>query len=427
MLLKFCSLNLLLVLVYAVLMSPASATHFFPRCDEEMWEEVPCEQIVSPSSTTTTTTAKPIQPTYAPTTQKPYTTTRPPVKKTTTIRTPTIHTTSPAPLTSTTTSTVYNNCYCECKVGCKEFCRKVTGKDASQKQITQITKTTHRVPNGQLNSEHVHQHRFVPDPHVPYTPYVPPTKPTIPHPVYPIEPPKKVVNPYVHTNLAYKIQPRLPPLPAPPTQLPPVHIVYPQKTQNIYEEDKDTNIYPDALLESSYSVDELTRLLQMESLNKDAGNSYTQPAIYGPSYTVHGNIQPSAPIYHPPPTTYGHSTPATPAEYPKHENNSSASPYTSAVLSSSSHRDPSSLGPSANPPYANYVNKIGLSEPQLYGAASPPSQANSDQQSSASLSYHTAHSNPSAEYLNSIPYGSYYAPPAAGGYAPQSEPYAAPY
>lgn len=179
-------------------------------------------------------------------------------------RAPTVYGTTTAPLTSTPVPSAYNNCYYECKGGYKEFCRKVTINGPSQKQITQITKTTHRVPNGQMNSEHVHQHRFVSDLNIPYAPITPLTKLSVPPAVYRIERVNERVNPYVHPNLAYKVQPALPPLPSSP-----VPISYPQHSPNIYEYTKDGNAYPDASLESSYSVDELTRPLLMESLNKD--------------------------------------------------------------------------------------------------------------------------------------------------------------
>nr|XP_036217812.1 uncharacterized protein LOC106616343 [Bactrocera oleae] len=437
MLFKFNSFYLLL-LACAILAPAASAPnyhHYCPHCEEEVWEEVPCEELATTKRPTTTTTErqKPKPPTYAPITQKPHTTARPPVKKTTTIKPRTEHYTTPTPVVTTTASTAYNKCYSECKRSCKEFCRKVTANGASQKQITQVTKTTHRVPNGQHNWEHVHQHGFVPDQQILYTPVLQSTGPSHPPAIYPIETNNELVNPYVHRNLAYKVQPALTPLSGQPLHPQPVAIAYSQQTPNLYKDSQVTNIFPDALLESSYSVDELTRLLQMESVNKEVANSYTQSAIHGPTYAIHSSLPPTplttTPIYHPLSLSYGFpmSVPAT--GEPKYENNSSESQYKELLLDVRPQSHASSLMAASDPQYANYVNKIGLSEPQVYDGASPPSppsQASSDQQSLDTLSYHNAHGDHNTEYLNSISYGSDYAPPTSN-YAPQPELNAASY
>ncbi|XP_050321324.1 sialidase [Bactrocera neohumeralis] len=424
-----------LVLACAIIAPAASAPnyhHYCPQCEEEVWEEVPCEEVATTSRPTTTTTARPKPPTYAPTTQRPHTTARSPVKKTTTTKPRTAHHTTPTPPVTTTAATTYNNCYCECKGGCKEFCRKVTvngAAQAAQKQITQVTKTTHRVPNGQLNSEHVHLLRFVPDSQTSYTPVQPSTQHSIPSAIYPINPNNELVNPYLHRNLAYKVQPAMPPPSGPSLQPQPVAIAYPQSAPNLYEDSQVTNIYPDTLLESSYSVDELTRLLQMENLNKAAANSYTQ-SINGPSYAVHDSLPQTplstAPIYQPLSLSLGFPLPADASKY---ENNSSESQYKELRLDVRSQSYASPLLPASESQYANYVHKIDLSEPQLYAVASPSlpaHQAGYDQHSSATLSCHNIYDDPSTEYMNSISYGSEYGSPTSS-YAPQTGLYAPSY
>ncbi|XP_018783253.1 PREDICTED: mucin-5AC [Bactrocera latifrons] len=419
----FCFL-VLACAIFAPAASTSNYHHYCPQCEEEVWEEVPCEEVATTSRPSTTTTARP-QPS---TTRRPHTTAHPPVKKTTTTKPRVAQYITPTPPVTTTAATTYNNCYCECKGGCKEFCRKVTvngAAQATQKQITQVTKTTQRVPNGQLNSEHVHQLKFVPDSQTTYTPVQPSTQSSLPPAIYPIHRNKELINPYLNTNLAYKVQPAMLPQSGPPIQSQPVAIAYPQPAQNLYEDPQVTNIYPDALLESSYSVDELTRLLQMEHLNNAATNSYTQ-SINGPSYAIHGSFPqtpPStAPIYQPHSLSYGIPTSAAESNY---ESNSSESQYKEDRLDIRSQSYASPLLPASEPQYANYVHKMDLSESQFYTVASPslPSQqAGYDQLSSSTVGCHNTYDDHSTKFLNSISYGTEYAPPPLD-YIPQSELY----
>ncbi|KAM8717642.1 hypothetical protein ACLKA7_004352 [Drosophila subpalustris] len=89
--------------------------------------------------------------------------TTPPAPVTTTPYYSTPYYSTPAPPASHSTSTpsTYKKCYCECKLGCKEFCRKVSVASPKQ-QITQITSTGDYAPGGQVEYTHSHQRKYYP-------------------------------------------------------------------------------------------------------------------------------------------------------------------------------------------------------------------------------------------------------------------------
>ncbi|XP_073822029.1 uncharacterized protein [Musca autumnalis] len=120
------------------------------ECEEEIWEEVPCDQI--PSNRTT----------IAP----PLSTASPETSTTATTPTATNSTTSTTPSTLTTTTTPsndpYRKCYCECKIGCKEFCRKVQLNPQGKNEIIQITEVSEPLPQGRIESTYYHQRKLIP-------------------------------------------------------------------------------------------------------------------------------------------------------------------------------------------------------------------------------------------------------------------------
>ncbi|XP_067625615.1 uncharacterized protein [Eurosta solidaginis] len=417
MLLKCVSINLLLLLCVVTLTPAAVAPsyrHFCPQCEEEVWEEVPCDEI-SKCTTTTTTTASPILLTV-PTTPQPYTTSRPYIlKQPAPTQAPLayIHNvTANAANTPSTTPSTYNRCYCECKVGCKEFCRKVTVDGATDKQITQISKTSHRLPHGNIETDHVHLHRFVPDAApAPYNPSIHAasavvTNAPLIHKVYPIETNNEHAEPYVQSNLAYEVQPALqqPPNPQlapqlaqslpphavlPQSQAHAIPVSYSQHARAIYENPKDTYTYPDVLMDASYSVDELTRLLQMESLNKDTPITYGQPTLYTPAYNAAHNSIPTAS------NTNGLSSASSTLHNPISQPSSPASNQASLESTvaqkhkhnlSLPHYESTNPGCSSVPQYANYIDKH---------------YENSDHQSSPSSDQQAAYDNESRHYRSS--------------------------
>lgn len=147
------------------------------ECEEEVWEEVPCDDIPSNSTTIspplpcyftttptppTTTVTNPITTTM-PTTTTPATTT--PTTTTTPITTmPITTTTTPSP-TTTTPKDPYNKCYCECKVGCKEFCRKIVVNPDPKIQVVQVSKITAPKAQGPIEYTHYHQRELLQKPH----------------------------------------------------------------------------------------------------------------------------------------------------------------------------------------------------------------------------------------------------------------------
>lgn len=132
------------------------------ECEEEVWEEVPCDQIPSNSTTIeppyiTTTTAKPETTTTTTTTSTTTTSTTP--------STTTTSSTTPASTDTTTPSNdPYQKCYCECKAGCKEFCRKVVVHPEIKDQIIQVSEVSQPVPQGRLESTHYHHRKLIPYP-----------------------------------------------------------------------------------------------------------------------------------------------------------------------------------------------------------------------------------------------------------------------
>ncbi|XP_053958240.1 putative uncharacterized protein DDB_G0291608 [Anastrepha ludens] len=451
MLLKYEELNFLL-LICAIMMPVAMSSncrrHFCPHCEEEVWEEVPCDQISRRRSTTTTATESPKLPTYAPTTPMPYTTERPYTRRTPT-QAPVTYSRTTVPSAQSTTSSSYQSCYCECKVGCKQFCRKVTVNGTTQNHITQITKTSRRVPNGHLNTEHVHQHIFVPDTYEP-----PSTKSTDSAGAHPIELPNVLENSYRYPKLAYKVQPSIENQPRPYSQT--------GHTPFTYEDFKLVNSHSEALLDSSYSVDDLTRLLQMEN-EKEGSNTLYQPnvhATYGsapfypspPPASSYSDSAPttkprnednsyrskvplltpgrsasssaknvhaaygSAPFYPSPPpaSSYSDSAPTT---KPRNEDNS----YRSKVPILTPGRSASSSMPlsSSGPQYANYINKGSSSHSHQHESAKPlPPNSNNDQKNAPSLNNHATYYNPNEDYTNSMAYGYYYDIPMSENYVP---------
>lgn len=148
-----CSLLLLAVLVT---LGQAHFPEYCAECEQEVWEQVPCSEIpttpATPTSpgTTSGSTARP------PTTSVPRTTTSLPYYP---------PTTTSAPVTPTTSTTeppsAYKKCYCECKLGCKEFCRKVVASNPKQ-PLTQISSIGEYVSGGQVEFTHVHQRKYFP-------------------------------------------------------------------------------------------------------------------------------------------------------------------------------------------------------------------------------------------------------------------------
>ncbi|XP_075151607.1 uncharacterized protein LOC142225675 [Haematobia irritans] len=146
------------------------------ECEEEVWEEVPCDEIASnstaarppPPCVTTTTTTTPMPETTTASEEPPTTTpTTPPSTVVTT--TPDSggaeepeETTTQGIETTTPSNEAYKKCYCECKSGCKEFCRKVITHPESKKQIVQVSEISEPVPYGRIESTHYHQRKLIP-------------------------------------------------------------------------------------------------------------------------------------------------------------------------------------------------------------------------------------------------------------------------
>ncbi|BFF93652.1 adhesive plaque matrix protein [Drosophila madeirensis] len=146
-----CSL-LFVVLLCASGLAHAHFPEYCAECEQEVWEQVPCSHVPT---------------TVGPTTQRPGTTVRPPTPPTTTTTVATTTEVFYPPTTTapaeeiTTQPTAYKKCYCECKLGCKEFCRKVATSGPKQ-QLTQISSTGDYAPGGQVEYTHVHQRKYFP-------------------------------------------------------------------------------------------------------------------------------------------------------------------------------------------------------------------------------------------------------------------------
>lgn len=140
------------------------------ECEEEVWEEVPCDDIpsnittVSPLYHTSKPTYKSATANPAPTTNKPTTATPKPKPY------PTAPSSSPPPIILQTTTMSpdlttlkdpFKKCYCECKLGCKEFCRKVVVNSPDQ-QIVQVSKISVPVEKGHIESTHYLQRELIP-------------------------------------------------------------------------------------------------------------------------------------------------------------------------------------------------------------------------------------------------------------------------
>ncbi|XP_017155111.1 leucine-rich repeat extensin-like protein 1 [Drosophila miranda] len=145
-----CSL-LFVVLLCASGLAHAHFPEYCAECEQEVWEQVPCSHV---PTTARPTTARPDSGTTA---RPPTTTTT--VASTTQVSYPTTSGASAEEIT--TQPTAYKKCYCECKLGCKEFCRKVATSGPKQ-QLTQISSTGDYAPGGQIEYTHVHQRKYFP-------------------------------------------------------------------------------------------------------------------------------------------------------------------------------------------------------------------------------------------------------------------------
>lgn len=152
-----------LLALSALALSHAHFPQYCAECEQEIWEQVPCSEISSttlrPPITTTGST-----PAISSTTQTPPTVTTPPTTLTPTLppissTLPYIYTTPSTPYI--TTPSTYKKCYCECKLGCKEFCRKVSVASPKQ-QITQISSTGDYAPGGQVEYTQSLQRKYYP-------------------------------------------------------------------------------------------------------------------------------------------------------------------------------------------------------------------------------------------------------------------------
>ncbi|XP_017120631.1 nascent polypeptide-associated complex subunit alpha, muscle-specific form [Drosophila elegans] len=143
------SLLFVAVLMSSTLFTQAHFPEYCAECEQEVWEQVPCSEV-------STTISPPItDPASSSTTSTPPTT----VVPTTVPIFPT--TTTLAPDTPTTQPSSYKKCYCECKLGCKEFCRKVISSGPKQ-PLTQISAIGEFAPGGQVEYTHVHQRKYFP-------------------------------------------------------------------------------------------------------------------------------------------------------------------------------------------------------------------------------------------------------------------------
>ncbi|XP_064548862.1 mucin-2 [Drosophila montana] len=173
MIVRLDSIFALLALIAAFALTHAHFPEYCAECEQEIWEQVPCSELstttILPPTTTASTPRPIITTTPSPTTVRP---TVPSTLPWTTTRLPII-TTPPTPYI--TTPSTFKKCYCECKLGCKEFCRKVSIASPKQ-QITQISSTGDYAPGGQIEYTHSHQRKYYPK-------YAAPSKSYKPYPV----------------------------------------------------------------------------------------------------------------------------------------------------------------------------------------------------------------------------------------------------
>uniref|UniRef100_A0A6P4E8X0 Fibrous sheath CABYR-binding protein-like n=1 Tax=Drosophila rhopaloa TaxID=1041015 RepID=A0A6P4E8X0_DRORH len=144
-----CSLLFAAMLMASTLMTQAHFPEYCAECEQEVWEQVPCSEVPTTVSPTTTSgsTARPPTTVVVPSTTDhvyPTTTSAPPTP-------PDLH--HPA--------VGVQKCYCECKLGCKEFCRKVVSSGPKQ-PLTQISSIGEYAPGGQVEYTHVHQRKYFP-------------------------------------------------------------------------------------------------------------------------------------------------------------------------------------------------------------------------------------------------------------------------
>ncbi|XP_037711819.1 adhesive plaque matrix protein [Drosophila subpulchrella] len=143
-----CNLLFMAILMASALLTQAHFPEYCAECEQEVWEQVPCSEVPTTASPTTTaggsTTSAPTTAVFSTTERGTTTTSAPP--------TPTDYITPPS---------TYKKCYCECKLGCKEFCRKVISSGPKQ-PLTQISSIGEYAPGGQVEFTHVHQRKYFP-------------------------------------------------------------------------------------------------------------------------------------------------------------------------------------------------------------------------------------------------------------------------
>ncbi|XP_017013666.3 translation initiation factor IF-2 [Drosophila takahashii] len=142
-----CSLLFMAIVMATALLTQAHFPEYCAECEQEVWEQVPCSEVPTTVAPTTSTSGG---STASPPTTAVYSTTEYP--STTTTAPPTDYTTQPS---------AYKKCYCECKLGCKEFCRKVVSSGPKQ-PLTQISSIGEYAPGGQVEFTHVHQRKYFP-------------------------------------------------------------------------------------------------------------------------------------------------------------------------------------------------------------------------------------------------------------------------
>ncbi|XP_017055856.1 leucine-rich repeat extensin-like protein 2 [Drosophila ficusphila] len=146
-----CSLLFMVIIMTSSFLTQAHFPEYCAECEQEVWEQVPCSEVP--------TTVAPPPPPSGETTARPPTTlvysTTEPAYPSSTIAPPPPPTDSPIP------PSPYKKCYCECKLGCKEFCRKVATSEPKQ-PLTQISSIGESAPGGQVEFTHVHQRKYFP-------------------------------------------------------------------------------------------------------------------------------------------------------------------------------------------------------------------------------------------------------------------------
>ncbi|XP_059221121.1 uncharacterized protein LOC106081140 [Stomoxys calcitrans] len=142
------------------------------ECEEEVWEEVPCDEVPSNNTTnapppchqTPPACVIPSTPTPETSTEATTISTDSTTTSSTSMVTADIETSTP-PTTETTTPNydVFKKCYCECKSGCKEFCHKVV-HPGNKNHIVQVSEISEPVPQGRIESTHYHHRKLIPAP-----------------------------------------------------------------------------------------------------------------------------------------------------------------------------------------------------------------------------------------------------------------------